>query len=64
MEARKLVPKPRSKFYVVECPNCGNVQVVFSHASRVVKCRVCWSVLAEPTGGKAEIHGKIIKTHG
>ncbi|HDI42538.1 MAG TPA: 30S ribosomal protein S27e [Candidatus Bathyarchaeota archaeon] len=58
-EWRKLVPTPRSKFLRVKCPECGNEQIVFSHASIVVKCMVCGAVLAEPAGGKAKIRGMI-----
>lgn len=55
-----LISKPRSKFLVVKCSECGNEQIVFSAASTVVKCSVCDGSLAEPTGGKAIIHGEII----
>ena len=64
MDVRELIPKPRSKFYLVECQACGNSQVVFSHASREVKCGVCGSQLAVPTGGKARILGKVLRTYG
>jgi len=30
-EWEKLVPKPRSKFLRVKCPECGNEQIIFSH---------------------------------
>ncbi|MEM0017505.1 MAG: 30S ribosomal protein S27e [Candidatus Korarchaeum sp.] len=52
---RELVPMPRSYFIRVRCPKCGNEQVTFSHASRVVRCQVCEEVLAKPRGGRAEI---------
>lgn len=52
---RELIPVPRSYFVRVRCPRCGNEQVIFSHASRVVRCHVCEEVLARPRGGKAEI---------
>jgi len=56
-----LVPKPRSRFILVRCPDCGNEQVVFSHATMTVTCRICGRVLARPTGGKAKIEGVAIK---
>ena len=59
-EWEKLIPKPRSRFIRVKCPDCGNEQLLFSHASNVVKCNVCGAVLAEPAGGKAEIKGEIV----
>lgn len=59
--SKVLIPQPRSKFLRVRCPDCGNEQVVFSHASMVVRCLVCGRVLAQPTGGKAQIQGNILK---
>ncbi|MBC7115366.1 MAG: small subunit ribosomal protein S27e [Archaeoglobi archaeon] len=50
-----------SKFLRVKCTDCENEQIIFSHASRVVSCIVCGRTLAEPTGGKAEIKGKIVE---
>lgn len=50
-----LTPVPRSKFYMVQCPECGNEQTVFSHVAVVVKCNICTRELALPTGGKSEI---------
>ena len=46
---------PRSKFLKVKCKKCRNEQIVFNKAAIVVKCLVCESVLAEPTGGLADI---------
>jgi small subunit ribosomal protein S27e len=34
--------------------------VIFSNAASVVRCNICGSTLAEPTGGKANIKGEII----
>lgn len=48
--------KPKSPcFLKVRCNDCGNEQVMYSHASSVVKCLVCGKTLAVPRGGKAEI---------
>ena len=49
-------------FYRVHCPDCDNEQVVFGKASSVVNCAVCGTTLATPTGGDAEIHGKVVET--
>lgn len=58
---RKIeVPLPKSKFLRVKCKSCGNEQIIFSHASTVVRCFVCEEALAEPTGGKARVYGRII----
>ena len=59
-----LIPRPKSKFLRVRCNNCGNEQIVFSHASIPVRCLVCGNVLAEPTGGMSKIRGKILKVFG
>ena len=59
MEPR--IPQPRSRFLRVKCPNCGAVQIVFDRAATVVRCLSCGEVLAEPTGGKARIRGKVVE---
>ncbi len=58
---RELIPKPRSSFLLVKCPDCGEERIVFSYASRDVGCKGCGTKLAESTGGKAIIHGRIIR---
>ncbi|AEA11718.1 30S ribosomal protein S27e [Thermoproteus uzoniensis 768-20] len=60
--SKVLIPQPRTKFLRIRCPDCGNEQVVFSHASMVVRCLVCGRVLVQPTGGKAQILGNIIRS--
>ena len=60
----ELVPKPKSKFLKVKCKNCGNIQIVFSHSTTIVKCKICNEQLTEPTGGKAKIHGEIVEILG
>ncbi|MBA7501558.1 hypothetical protein ES706_00129 [subsurface metagenome] len=52
--------KQRSKFLRVRCNGCENEQVVYSHVSSVVKCKVCGKTLAVPHGGKAEIKTTIL----
>lgn len=59
-EWEKVIPKPRSSFLRVRCPDCGNEQVVFSHVATMVHCNICGAVLAEPTGGKADVKGEVI----
>ena len=59
-EWEKLIPTPRSRFLRVKCPECGNEQILFSHAATKVKCNVCGTILAEPAGGKAKINGEIV----
>ena len=54
-----LIPKPRSRFVRVKCPDCGNEQLTFEKAASIVKCNICDGVLAEPTGGKTKVRGEI-----
>jgi len=58
-----LIPKPRSKFILVKCHDCGNEQIVFGNASTVVRCNVCDGILAEPTGGRSKIKGEILDVY-
>ncbi|UCB60044.1 MAG: 30S ribosomal protein S27e [Candidatus Bathyarchaeota archaeon] len=55
-----LIPKPKSYFLRVRCPDCGNEQLIFSHPTNTVKCNICQTVLATQTGGKARIRGEVI----
>lgn len=55
------IPEPRSRFLVVRCPNCGNEQVVFSHATFPARCIICGAQLVTPRGGKARIHGQVLR---
>ena len=50
---------PKSRFLKVKCKKCRNEQIVFNKASTVVKCLVCDTVIAQPTGGLAAIQTKI-----
>jgi len=47
-------------FLRVKCEKCKNEQVIFEKAASEVKCLVCGTVLAEPTGGKARIRAKVL----
>lgn len=59
---REIIPQPRSRFLEVKCPKCGNVQIVFSHATTIVRCRICGELLTEPGGGKARVLGEVTRT--
>lgn len=52
-----------SKFLRVKC-TCGNEQNIFGNASSAVKCVVCNKTLAEPTGSRAKVYGKVVKVMG
>lgn len=59
-EWEKIIPKPRSSFLRVRCPDCGNEQIVFSHVASLVHCNICGALLAEPTGGVADVKGEVV----
>jgi small subunit ribosomal protein S27e len=63
-EWENLIPRPTSRFFRVRCLTCESEQIIFSHASREVKCQTCEEILAQPTGGKARILGAIIAVLG
>jgi small subunit ribosomal protein S27e len=56
-----LIPQPKSRFLRVKCAQCGNEQVVFSHATFPARCTSCGAQLVIPTGGKAKIQGEVLK---
>jgi small subunit ribosomal protein S27e len=56
----KLIPKPKSVFLRVKCQKCGNEQLIFSNVVNKITCNVCAEVLAEPTGGRANINGEVL----
>jgi small subunit ribosomal protein S27e len=53
--------KSESVFIKVKCEKCKNEQVIFSKPASDVKCLVCGTVLAESTGGKADVKTKILE---
>jgi small subunit ribosomal protein S27e len=52
--------KNHPKFLKIRCTDCGNEQIVYSHASTPVKCNVCGKTLTVPQGGKARLRGAVI----
>ncbi|KAK6058982.1 Ribosomal protein S27 [Cooperia oncophora] len=52
---KRLVQHPNSYFMDVKCPGCFKITTVFSHATTVVVCVGCNTVLCTPTGGKARL---------
>ncbi|XP_019607649.2 small ribosomal subunit protein eS27 [Rhinolophus sinicus] len=50
-----MVQSPSSCFMDVKCPGCYKITAVFSHAQMVVLCVGCFTVLCEPTVGKARL---------
>jgi len=54
-----LIPEPSSKFQKVNCNECNEENIVFTHASTQVTCKSCGNIIATPTGAVATLHGKI-----
>jgi small subunit ribosomal protein S27e len=50
-----------SKFIKVRCSKCKNEQITYGKVSMEVKCLVCGTVLARPTGGKSVIEARILE---
>ena len=48
------IPTPSSRFYKVECKECNEQQVVYSHATTRVFCNQCGSPIATSSGSKAQ----------
>lgn len=57
-----LVPKPRSHFISVQCNKCGEKTTVFTHTTTNITCKACGEPLAERSGSKAKILGKLLGT--
>lgn len=61
---REPIPKPRSSFVLVKCPDCGEERILFSSPAKDVGCRGCGRKLAESKGGKAVLLAQVIKNLG
>lgn len=55
-----MIPKPKSSFLSVQCAKCGERAVVFSHTTANITCKSCGELLAERSGSKAAILGKVL----
>ncbi|MFH1631092.1 MAG: 30S ribosomal protein S27e [Candidatus Aenigmatarchaeota archaeon] len=49
------------RFIRIKCEQCKNEQVIFNKTSTEIKCLVCNTILAKPTGGTAKVMAKIIQ---
>jgi small subunit ribosomal protein S27e len=56
-----MVPKPGSKFISVECTQCGEKRIIFSHSTMDITCKSCGQIIAKKTGSKASIIGKFVE---
>lgn len=62
MRKIQFANEPKSFFLRVKCSGCANEQIIFSSASRTVKCLGCSQVLAEPGPGKIVLNSKVLKS--
>ncbi len=46
-------------FVKIKCPDCGSETITYIRASTEVKCQVCNTTIAKPTGGKIVVNGEI-----
>jgi small subunit ribosomal protein S27e len=60
-KANEPIPRPRSAFFLVKCPDCGEERIVFSASTKEVGCRGCGRKLTESRGGNAIILGQKLK---
>ena len=56
-----MMPKPRSSFLSVQCAKRGEKTTVFSHTTTNISCKSCGELLAERSGSKAQILGKVLE---
>jgi small subunit ribosomal protein S27e len=61
---REPIPKMRSAFLQVKCPDCGEERIVFSNSTKEVGCRGCGKKLVESRGGKAVVLAQVTKKLG
>lgn len=54
-----------SEFWKIRCKKCGNEMIVYSHASRNIRCPKNNEIIAQSTGGKLHlIDCEIIEVYG
>ena len=63
MDGSKMIelPAPKSRFVKVRCKKCKNEQITFGKAASEIKCLVCSSVLATPSGGKTKFKARVLE---
>jgi small subunit ribosomal protein S27e len=54
-----MIPKPQSNFISVQCPECGEKRIIFTHTTTDINCNSCGQALAKKAGAKANVLGKV-----
>ncbi len=57
----RKINEPTSRFIKIRCNKCKNEQIIFGKPVTKIKCLVCNSLIAEPTGGKGKIKARILE---
>jgi len=57
-----MIPKPQSNFISVQCPECGEKRIIFTHTTTDINCNSCSQALAKKSGAKANVLGKVQNT--
>ncbi|HEY6668894.1 MAG TPA: 30S ribosomal protein S27e [Candidatus Nitrosopolaris sp.] len=57
-----MTPKPASNFLSSQCSDCKEERIIYSHSSSTIYCRSCNKLLVQPTGARAIMLGKVLKT--
>lgn len=60
MKENILIPQPKSEFYNVECANCNEKTIIYSHTTTDIYCKSCNELVSKKSGGKSKILGNII----
>ncbi|HEX7179500.1 MAG TPA: 30S ribosomal protein S27e [Nitrososphaeraceae archaeon] len=50
-----LIPKPKSNFISIQCNECKEKTIIFSHTTTDIFCKSCKKLLVKRSGGKAKI---------
>lgn len=55
-----MVPKPRSNFLSVQCMECREKRIVFSHSTTDINCKSCGQLIVQKAGSKAKILAEVL----
>lgn len=61
---REPIPKTKSEFLLIQCPDCKQERIVFSNSTKDIGCRGCGRTLAQSRGGKSLILATVVKKLG
>jgi ribosomal protein S27E len=61
---REPIPKTKSEFFLVKCPDCDEERILFSNSAKDVGCRGCGRKIVESKGGKSVVQATLVKRLG